>query len=135
MNSEQFHARVEGMFKQSLQKRDSQPNALDLVVEVLKEAIDFSRQRFSGAPFHVKIGKFVDGVYTPNDEALIGVEILPLEDCEDWAGATFSLADVILAGAANEDEGWTVWHAVNQLERTIARLKSEAQKRGWEVKP
>ncbi len=149
MDTNQFHIAIEDAFKKALQTWDCQTNPLEwdnfpsavagLMEKVIQEALEESRDGIFGAPFHIDTGGLSDDYKThiPNDDTIITVSMNFFNDgdyteyCVDEV--KFNLADVVMVEAEIEGSGWMVRNAIDQLERTIARLKAEAAARGWEL--
>ena len=140
MNSEQFHAALEAAIKAALQKWSSTDNPLEwdglpsTIAGLMENAVvqAFASDRLVGYNLEVEPGKFSDGgALTPNDDAIIHIALNPITDSDDWVSHDFNLADEVLKNAEETDQGWSVSNAIGQLERTIARLKQQADERGW----
>lgn len=147
MDTAEFHTEVVAAFKKSMQGWDFDSNPLEwegipsdiyrLLIKVVKESMEESRKGVFGAPFLIDYGDFDHSIYParhiPTSDTVLKIEISPFPDSDDWAGGSFNLADAILKDAEGGDEGWTVGHAIWQLERTIEKLKREGQERGWDI--
>lgn len=143
MDTGKFHDRLTAIVKDAFSRWDHASNPLewpalpsavaDLTVDVLKEGMAASRGGCFGAPFHIGYGAFKDRNHHPYADAVIKCEIVIFDDAEDYASGSFNLADAVLKDAEGGDNGWTVGHAIHQLEATIERLKREAASRGWDI--
>lgn len=143
MDGEAFHEGVCRAMRDGFAEWDWKSNPLeweriparlsDLMLAALKDALEDSRMGVFGAPFHIDYGEVKRGVLAPNPDTFIKIELHPYSDSDEFAGARFNLADAIIKDAETAEAGWTVGHAINQLEATIAKLKREAETRGWDT--
>lgn len=146
MNTEQFHTSITDLFRKHILATEG-PAPLDwnalpsdiakLCERALLEALEESRSSVFGAPFSIDTGQLFGTELRPNTDAVLSIDLNLFKDGDytDYSvsGVKFNLADAILTDAETGERGSTVANAIEQLERTIARLKDEAAKRGWEL--
>lgn len=151
MTSEDFHTRVEALIKREFAKWAADNNPLDwngipsnlakLAEEVVQDAVKASRESFMGGPFYIDKGQWTDDYKThiPNDDAIIVVNFNLFDDGDftDYAvqEERFNLSDCIIedASTGGKTDDWAIACAIDQLERTIARLKKEGAEKGWNL--
>jgi len=85
----------------------------------------------SPGKLRVDAGQLIDGRLVPHPDAVIVIDF-PVTD-ETGFRARYNLADELIRYAAVGEQGWDVARQVDQLERTITRLRAEAKARGWRL--
>jgi hypothetical protein len=74
------------------------------------------------------------GGLRPNSDAVLVIDFDWVKSDEDLRFlAKYDLAEELLRYAELGEKGWDLARQIDQLERTIVRLKTEAAKREWEL--
>lgn len=68
-----------------------------------------------------------------NSDAEIVLDFTIFEEADGKFYARYNLADELLRYAEVGEEGWDVARQIDQLERTIGKLKHEARLKGWSL--
>ncbi len=72
------------------------------------------------------------GGLKPNPDAVIVIDYGVFTDLGSYGFfAEYNLADELLRYAEVGEQGWDVARQIDQLERTIAKLRAEADRKGW----
>lgn len=71
---------------------------------------------------------------TPNRDTVVVVDFpLLSDDCEYRVLARYNLADELVRYAEVGEQGWDIARNIDQLEKTISRLRDAAIARKWEL--
>src|SRR5690606_12939115 len=138
-----FSGRIEEIVREAIPKRVSNEDVdwfwedlagpiADFVVQCVIDA--GTQDPEAPGKLRVDAGTLDSGYLQPNPDAVIVIDFPVCSEFEEVDfRARYNLADELIGYAAVGEEGWDIARQVDQLEKTIDRLKTEAKKRGWHL--